>query len=178
MKRFVPIIAFIALLTPLLAAEPEWSEPVNGVRARLSLERQKDSPFLKVFIEFQNTSDVAGMKKLRFTPDTIQAQVTDERGTPLKAASNPYDGMSPTWEPLRLPFEGTMRFRISFPGLGYQPNRDRTIIDFGPQASWIIPDDRSYFISGALTIPKKEGDHSHLDWNGTLNLPKIPIPTK
>ena len=178
MKRLLPIIAFIAFLTPLWAAEPEWSEPVNGVRARLSLERQKDSPFLKVFIEFHNTSDVAGMKKLRFTPDKIQAQVTDERGTPLQTTRNPYDGTSPAWEPLQLPFEGTMRFRISFPGLGYQPNRDRTIIDFDPQASWIIPEDRTYFISGVLTIPKKEGDHPHLDWNGTLNLPKIPIPTK
>lgn len=71
MKTLFAVILFVSLVTALSAAEPDWSEPVHGIRARLSLERQKDSPFLKVFIEFQNTSDTAGIKKLRFTPDTI-----------------------------------------------------------------------------------------------------------
>lgn len=178
MKRFLAVIIFTLLLSPLWAAEPEWSESVNGVRARLLLERQKDSPFLKIFIEIQNTSDVAGMKKIRFTPAAIQIQVTDESGTPLKRSSNPYDGMSPIWEPLQLPYEGMMRFQISFPGLGYQPTRDRTIIDLGPRSSWIIPNDQIYYISGAMAIPKQADDHLHSDWNGTLNFSKIPIPTK
>ncbi len=166
------------LLHPLWSAEPDWSEPVNGVRARLSLERQKDSPFLKVFIEFQNTSDTAGIKKIRFIPKTIQAQVMDENGTLLKPPVGSYDGISPTWDTMALPLEATLRFRISFPGLGYRPDRDRTIVDFGPDACWVIPSEKSYFLSGTLSIPKQEGDHPHSDWNGTLTLPKIPIPTK
>jgi hypothetical protein len=178
MKPLLVVVTFLALLTPLWAAEPDWSEPVNGVRARLSLERQKDSPFLKVFIEFQNTSDTAGIKKLRFTPNAIHAQVVDDTGKPLKTPIGSYDGITPTWAPLGLPFEGTLRFRISFPGMGYRPDQDHTIIDFGPEACWVVPADTSYFLSGTLTIPKEEGDHPHSDWNGTLTFPKIPIPTK
>jgi len=178
MQPLLSVIIFIALLAPLLAAEPQWSEPVNGIRARLSLARQKDSPFLKVFIEFQNTSDVAGIKKLRFSPETIRAQVADDNGTPLKTPVGSYGGLSPTWVPLGLPFEGTLRFRISFPGMGYRRDQDRTIIDLGFDSCWVIPDGSSYFLSGELTIPKQEGDHPHFDWNGTLILPKIPIPTK
>ena len=176
MKTLFAVILFVALVTALSAAEPEWSERVNGIRARLSLERQKDSPFLKVFIEFQNTSDTAGIKKLRFTPDTILAQVVDENGEPLKMPLDfPYDGLSPIWEPLGLPFEGTMKFRISFPGMGYRPDQDHTLIDFGPDACWAVPDDQNYFLASTLTIPKQKGDHPHSDWNGTLILPKVPI---
>jgi hypothetical protein len=155
-----------------------WSETVNGLRARLSLERDQKSPFLKVFIAFQNTSDVAAMRKIRFDPQTLVLRVTDAAKTPLaKPSYGDYDGMSPLWEPLLLPLEGTIRFRISFPGLGYHPGKDRTIIDLGPTMSWVIPGDKEYFVSGTLTIPKKDGDHPYLDWSGTLTLPTIKIPT-
>ena len=158
-----------------------WSETVNGLRARLSLERDEKSPFLKVFITFQNTADYVGSRKIRFDPRTFVLRVTDATNTPLaKPPYGDYDGISPTWEPLLLPFEGTIRFRISFPGLGYHPGKDRTILDLGPTMSWIIPDDKDYFVSGTLTIPKKTGDDSHFDWSGTLTLPatKIPSPGK
>ena len=164
--------------TPLPAPVSDgWSETVNGLRARLSLERDQKSPFLKVFIEFQNTSDVAGIRKIRFDPKTIEVRVADAAKTPLAKANGEYDGTSPTWEPLLLPFEGTIRFRISFLGLGYRPETDRTIIDLGPSMSWVIPDDKDYFISATLTIPKRAGDHPHSDWSGTLTLPTIKIPT-
>ena len=71
-----------------------------------------------------------------------------------------------------------MRFRISFPGLGYNPKTDKVIVDVDPSGQWIIPQDGStYYLSGNFTIDKKESDHPHMDWSGTLNLPKIEIPT-
>ncbi|HEY8960773.1 MAG TPA: hypothetical protein VIM57_01120 [Luteolibacter sp.] len=84
--------------------------------------------------------------------------------------------MSPDWTPLKLPFEGTMRFRINFPGLGYDPKRDKTIIDMGPQHSWRIPEKGEWFLSGSLKIEKQQGDQPYMDWSGTLSLPKIRIP--
>src|SRR5204863_9117505 len=111
------------------------------------------------------------------TKGTKSKRLCQELWTPLAKANGEYDGMSQTWEPLLLPFEGTIRFRISFPGLGYRPETDRTIIDLGPSMSWVIPDDKEYFVSGTLTIPKMEGDHRHSDWSGTLTLPTAKIPT-
>jgi len=178
MKHSIIAAALLISLTPLRAAEQPWSEPVNGVRARLSLERQKDSTFLMVFIEFQNTSKVAGMKKIRFTPQTIHAQVVNKNGDPLITPIAVYDGHSPLWEPLVLPCDGTIKFNISFPGMGYRQDPNVALIDFGPEACWIVPNDQDYFLSGVLTIPKEEGDHPYSDWSGTLNLPKVRIPTK
>jgi hypothetical protein len=154
-----------------------WSNNVDGMRARLSLERQTGSPFLKVSIEFQNTANFAGSRKLRFTPSSIEPLVVDEDGhMPDKKVAGAYDAMVPRWEPLLVPFGGDIRFQISFPGMGYFPG-DRTIIDLGPSNCWIIPHGQPYFLTGFLTIPKEKGDSPFMDWSGTLVLPKIPIPT-
>jgi hypothetical protein len=75
-----------------------------------------------------------------------------------------------------VPFEGTLRFRISFPGLGYKPGRDTTIIDLGSQYSWSIPKDGEWFLSGTVKIDRQPGDHASMDWSGTLLLPKVRIP--
>ena len=95
----------------------------------------------------------------------------------LAVANEPYDGMSPLWQPILLPYAGTLRFQISFPGLEYRPERDKVIVDVGASKSWIIPQDGStYYLSGTLSIKKEKGDHPHLDWSGTLTLPRVAIP--
>jgi len=179
LQNMKPLLAAIILCTlPWAgrATEETWSEPVDGLRARLSLSRQKDSPFLKVFLEFQNTSDVAGIKTGRFTPAAITSVVTSKAGVELPRADGPYDGISPAWTPLTVPFEGVLRFRISFPGLGYMPGRDTTIVDLGSQSSWSIPKEGEWFLSGSLKIDKQPDDHASMDWSGTLLLPKVRIP--
>lgn len=78
-----------------------------------------------------------------------------------------------TW----VPFEGTLRFQVSFPGLGYNRDKDNVVVDVGPSKSWIIPlDGSTYYLSGTLSVRKEEGDHHHIDWSGTLTLPGAAIP--
>lgn len=178
MKAFLVAVLVIAFSAQIRASEAldSWSETVNGLRARLSVERDKDSPFVKVFLELQNTSDVAGIKTIRFTRKSITPTVTNKAGEELQRALGMYSSLSPDWTPLKLPFDGTMRFRISFPGLGFNQEKDKTIVDLGSQHSWIIPQEGEWFLSGSLKIDKQEGDHSSMDWSGTLSLPKIRIP--
>jgi hypothetical protein len=155
-----------------------WSTPVNGLRARLLVvpAKKPDLPFCRILIEMENVDDVAGQKKIRFSPDRLELHVTDESGKELPVANGPYDGMSPTWEPTLLPYAGTIKFQISFPGLGYNPVTDKVIVDVGPFKSWIIPQDASeYWLSGKLTVDKQKGDHPRMDWTGSLNLPKVKI---
>ena len=77
------VIAFASQARVSEAADG-WSETVNGLKARLSLEREQKSPFLKVFIEFQNTSDVAGNRKIRFDPKALDLRVTDATEYPAR----------------------------------------------------------------------------------------------
>lgn len=162
------------------ASKPDvvWSEPVNGLRGRLIVlpSEKPHQPFCRVYIELENVSDVAGQKKIRFNPDKLTLAVTDIGGKRLPVANGPYDGMAPLWEPILLPFDGTTKFRISFPGLGYKPETDKVIVDVGPSRSWIVPQDGAYYLSGTLSIKKKKGDHPYMDWSGTLVLPGVAIP--
>ena len=169
------------VLAALVGAENDaaWSKPVNGLRGRLIIEpaKEQNSPFCRVFVELENVDDVAGQKRIRFDTDKLSLRVTDSDGKALSVANGPYDGRKPLWETIALPFEGTIKFRVSFSGLGYKPGLDRAIIDIDGGKAWIIPQDASaYYLSGSLTIAKEKGDHPHMDWSGTLELPKALIP--
>jgi hypothetical protein len=139
-----------------------WSKPVKGLRARLLVlpSQKAESPFCRVFIEFENVDDVMGQKKIRFNPDKLSLRVSDKEGKELAHANDPYDGMSPLWETIALPYAGSMRFQISFPGLGYRPGADKVIVDVGPDKAWVIPQDGpAWFLSGSLTIEGQKSDH-------------------
>jgi hypothetical protein len=175
-------IVFLLLAASAASASDNdtvWSTPVNGLRARLLVlpAKKPDSPFCRVLIEMENVDDVAGQKKIRFNPDRLELHVTDKAGKELPVANGPYDGMSPNWEPTLLPYAGTIKFQISFPGLGYNPATDKVAVDIGPFKAWIVPQDGSvYSLSGKLTVDKQKGDHPYMDWSGSLNLPKVEIP--
>lgn len=155
-----------------------WSAPVNGLRSRLSVlpSDKPDSPFYRVFIEMQNVSNTMGQKKIRFSPDSLELQVTDvTNGKPLPVANGPYDGMKPFWDPTPIPYGGSIKFQVSFPGMGYRP-ADKLIVDMGPMKTWVLPPDGWYMLSGRLVISAQTGDHPYMDWSGTLELPKVRIP--
>lgn len=160
--------------------EVVWSQPVKGLRARLLVlpSENSASPFCKVMMEMENVGDVAGQKKIRFDPDRLRLQVVDNQGKELPTANGPYDGTTPTWEPILLPYSGTMKFQISFPGLGYQPATDKVIVDVGSTNAWVIPQDGlTYWLSGKLKVDQQKEDHVLMDWSGTLELPKVRIPS-
>jgi hypothetical protein len=157
-----------------------WSKPVKGLRGRLLVlpPQKADSPFCRVFIEFENVDDVMGQKKIRFNPDKLSLRVSEKEGKELAhPADVSYDGESPLWETIALPYAGSMRFQISFPGLGYHPGADKVIVDVGPDKAWVIPQGGpAYSLSGSLTIEGQQSDHPYMDWSGTLYLPKVEIP--
>jgi hypothetical protein len=179
---FIPILALAVIgckkAENHITGEEEWSKPVNGLSARLLIlpAKESHSPFCRILIEMQNVSDVLGQKKIRFNPDKLALYVKDKNGKLLPIAIEPYDGISPLWEPTLLPYFGTIRFEISFPGLGHS-DTDKVIVDVGPTKAWIIPQDGStYWLSGTLTIEKQKSDHPSTDWSGTLELPGVEIP--
>jgi len=155
-----------------------WSQPVERLRARLRVlpSDESGSPFCRVFIEFQNVGDVAGQIKIRFNPDKLTLKIADQNEQALPYAQEPYDGISPNWETISLPWSGMIRFQISFPGSGHMPS-DRVMVDVGDSNVWVIPQDGlTYYLSGRLLIEPKESDPPNEYWSGTLDLPKAEIP--
>ena len=179
MKRIFTLLLLAASTALASGDEAGWSKPVKGLRARLQVlpYGKADSPFCRVFIEFENVEDVMGQKRIRYATDKLALKVSDNGGKDLPKTLGMYDGLIPSWETIALPFEGSMRFRISFPGLGWNPKTDKVIIDVGSHKTWIIPQNSSiYFLSGILTIEGEKTDHAYMDWSGALELPKVKIP--
>ena len=181
MKHALSAVLLMLVATGAFASgdEAEWSTPVNGLRARLVIlpPAQTNTPFCRVLLEMQNVGDVAGQKEIRFSPARLDLRIADSDGRELPVSNDPYDGMSPLWEPTLLPYAGSIRFQISFPGLGYRPTKDMRIVDVGAGKAWVVPQDGSeYWLSGKLSILKEPGDHPHKVWSGTLELPKVKIP--
>lgn len=154
-----------------------WSVPVNGLRARLSVLSAESAgdPFFRIYIEIQNVDNLMGQKKIRFHTDRLEIRVADIYGKELATTDRPYSGFAPEWATTMLPTEGTIKFRITFPGAGFKPDGS-TLIDLGPRRIWIIPADGHFNLSGKLVIPRVDGDHPLMDWSGTLELPKVRIP--
>jgi hypothetical protein len=179
--RYAFLFMGMVVSTVQASEDALWSPSADGLRARLLVlpSEKPESPFCRVYIEFQNVSDVASPMKLRFATDNLSLAVADKNGKELTIANGPYDGLSPIGQPMSLPYDGVLRFRISFPGLGYRPGDDKVIIDVGVSRTWIIPQDGStYYLSGVLSIKKETGGHLALDWSGTLILPKVAIPNE
>ena len=178
----IALLLFV-LLAPGLAwagdAAPVWSKIDNDLRGRLIVEPPKDASthFYRVYLELQNVADTMGQRKIPFDLTKITFRVTGKDGRELaRAAAASYDGMKPNWQPTVLPTEGAIRFRISYPGMGYFP-KDPPAIDLGPPACWIIPREGGpYFLAGTLKIERDRAAHPYLDWYGTLELPPAEIP--
>lgn len=173
MKKLLTAILLFTFLIPLYS--DEWSEEVNGLKGRLFLKHSNGSPFLKVFIELQNVSQVANSLKVNYKSSKQTFSVTDNKGKKLNHIYGPYSAARPYKDNLIIPYNGKLSFQISFPGLGYNPKRDKTIIDLGPGTSWSIPQNGDYFLSGSFTIEKEKKSQSKQIWSGTLKLPKIKI---
>jgi hypothetical protein len=118
-----------------------------------------------------------GQKNIRFAPRKLKLRVTNQTGKDLAIATDSYDGYSPDWEAIALPYAGVVKFRISSPGLGYNPATDKVIVDVGAGAAWVIPqDDSIYYLSGTISIEPEERDQPPMDWSGVLDFPRVAIP--
>ncbi len=175
------LLALLVALPSCVQADTttDWSQTVNGLRGRLVIpsdQKRGGDPFVHVYLELQNTLQVLGDRKVRYTVDGLSLKITDESGKALPENDGPYDGFSAISEPLVMPFDSTLRFLINGHGLGVPPGTHQ-ILDFVSHC-WIIPfsDGHSYFLSGTLTLPRNPADHPTMDWHGVLELPRVPIP--
>jgi len=161
------------------AAGPNaWSDPVNGLQARLALssrETVNGTPLLNAYLELRNVSDVANTMQIPLDRDQVKFTVTDSRGQPKQPHHGPYDGVVVPFAALCLPHEGFLRFNIACRGLGI-PKDQGALLDLGAGSSWVFArDDReAYSLHAEWTIAPT----GKKDWSGTIETPKVLIPVE
>lgn len=188
MIRKLASAALLILLSVLLATAQgveerkfeigAWSATINGLRGRLLAapgEVFERTRMIDVYLELKNVSDVGNPLEIYFDEfDSLKSTVIDADGKALKEPPNAASIASPGPFWLSIPWDGTLRFRVSVSGYGIYKNSGVDI----PMSSgnWVIAasDKKEYFLAvdfhAARTTDKRRA------WEGTLHLPKVLIP--
>jgi hypothetical protein len=181
MKRI--LTTALVLLLPATQAfaagsdDSGWSEPVDGLRARLSFARTQPlngTPLIATYLEMCNVSDVANVIEVPLKIDAFQFEVVTEQNKIIAPTTGPYDEITVELGMLRLPHDGCLRFNISHHGAGV-PKDQSALLDLGVLQSWVFSrgDQRSYYLRARFSVEKSKDRI----WSGTIEIPNAKIPT-
>jgi hypothetical protein len=170
MKLYI-LFSFLFVFTCIYA-----EDTANGIKGELEVVDTGDH-FLEIYIKFTNTRDVANAITIPYRTDGIFIfQVKDDKGKVLDKAIGIYDGSRPIPKDLVLPYKGSLRYRYSFPGLGYNPTSKNKIIDLGCRYCWRLPASGNYYLSGSFLCQKDK--NLQKNWSGNIIFKPVLIPNK
>jgi hypothetical protein len=154
-----------------------WSSPVNGLQARLSLVRGQalnGTPLIATYLELRNVADVANVMEVPLNPDALQFEVIDDQDKLLGHKGIAYDELTVELGMLRLPHDSYLRFDISHHGAGV-PKNQIALLDLGVPYVWVFSpgDKHSYYLRGRFSIEARK----ERTWSGTIEMPRVKIPT-
>lgn len=158
-----------------------WSAESNGLRARLVMRRMSvfnGTAMIATYLELKNISRVGNPLVLKAHP--LKFSVTDSDGHDVPASAGSYSGPSFDIPQLVLPHDSLLRFRIGPTGWGV-PGDQAALLDLGPEFGRVLPrDGKAYYLQATLKLAQEKNDRSGsaIIWHGTLNLPKVRIPTE
>jgi hypothetical protein len=155
-----------------------WSDSVNGLRARLIVfsPRQKGDENYRVLIEFENTVNILGQRRIRFSPDNLEIHVSDGEGKKLSPLTNLAHAESQIfWKPIELPYEGNIKFPITVPFGQITPKSGFILLDLGTLSVWEIPQSGEYYLTGVFSVKQGVRDSPMTDWAGSITIPKVSL---
>jgi hypothetical protein len=161
-------------------AQGEWSEPVGPLQGRLVLVRDQVSngtPIIAAYLDLRNVA--GGDNTVEFPLDratmtwTVVDDYADSKDVP--PSSPPWDAITAPPKNPTLPAGAAVRLVLSQTGGGIGKDQGGHL-DLGPEKVWVFPrgDARAYYLWGKIEV-KPTGDRSL--WSGTLELPRVRIPT-
>jgi hypothetical protein len=188
------VVLFLFITASMRASEPvsagDWSAPVNGLRGRLVLSEDKPyngTRIALVYLELQNVADNLGPLLLDYHSPHLD--LIDADGKSVEQSHTTEDVFGVGLPTLVLPFDSTLRFRISVTGYGLSHNAG--LVLQLPSACWVIPQGSraKRFLTGSLEVPALDKGNvkalqKDLDrgingvWHGTIRLPKLKIPSE
>ena len=161
----------------------EWSQPTNGLRARLAFAEDTKIYGTRmgvVYLELQNVSLGDTMYVFyRAASSPFRCELRDSAGKTNETRGFAYDGWIPAACWLSLPHDSVLRFRVTLGGFGVPQNGGIFVAGCIPDC-WTIPTSATndYFLSGTLTVASPKDETRPRVWEGTLTIPPVRIPVK
>ena len=163
-----------------MVAEPgfegQWSQPVNGLRARFKFSRNdsgKRSVRIEPYIELHNSSDVIGNISIAIKKDEIEYQLKNKEGADVPKGMILYSGFFADFGVLQIPHNSYLLLNVT--GAGLMTSKDVVChIDLGGTNCWSFTKDSTgdAFLEGKIVIDNAGGK----TWSGELVVPKTKVP--
>lgn len=155
-----------------------WSDSVDGIQGRLIANRVSDfngTKIVTINLELKNPG--AGPIEIYFDDSTLKSRVVDSAEIrvfmPMEASMSVF---FPPPRRLILPYDSTLRFRVSVSGYGI-PKDAGTAIQMIEGLLLVESDPKQkFFFESSLTSKPKTLDSSVRQWQGTIKLPKVLVP--
>jgi hypothetical protein len=157
-----------------------WSKIVNGLQARLSIERNGESngtPIISVWIEFRNPSDASSPLSIDWGKGVhAEYALTDQYNRDFVGDALAYDGFAGPPDRLVIPPRSSLRYSVSKSGAGVGKNL-KALIDLGPTATYAVKssDTNDYFLHCTISAEDLEKEDDSTSWHGVLKIPSIAV---
>jgi hypothetical protein len=167
----------------------EWSEPTNGLRARILFG--EDTPLYGsrrgvIYLELQNLRNVSFDDTLAVYYDStnptnspVQSELRDSHGKVITYNGMcVYSGGIPSGRWLMLPHDSTLRLRVTLAGFWIPRNSGIVIPGSGTVYLHVIPrsETNDCYLFATLNITSPKNEHRLDAWEGALKLPPVRIP--
>ncbi len=167
---------------PGQAENGSWSTIVDGLQARLSIERgevEDEVPIIAVWIEMRNVSGEAHPLIIDWDDGrSLRFALKDQVDRDFEQGALAYDGWEAPAAALAIPARSSVRLYVSRSGAGIGRNL-KALIDLGPTATYEIAngDPHTYFLQCTLSVAAPAADDRPREdfWHGRLTIPSIMV---
>lgn len=181
-KRIAPAVVLISAFTASVSGQTpteNWSPTVNGVQGRLIFVEEPAVNGTRISgldLELRNVSDVGNPIEIYYDPTrAFRCQLFDGMNRPVPQPPYVADILTPNPYWLSLPYQGSLRFRVSVHGYGIGENKGR-MIQMSCGVWRVKPDDSGRYVMRATFTTAPPREPSRRAWTGDLVLPPVEVP--
>ena len=186
---------FPALICPAMTSHPkdqrqkvdeprfagEWSETVNGMRARFKFLRNdsgndpgKGPVRIEPYIELHNASNVLGNIDIAIYKSDIEYRLTNRNNEDVPQGITVYSGKVIDFGLVRVPLNSFLALNVTGIGAVFHKESTSSHIDLGPSDCWAF--EKGYtddcFLEAKIVV---EGGGTEA-WAGEISIPKSQVP--
>jgi hypothetical protein len=162
------------------AERGEWSQEVNGLRARLKLVdkgKLHGTRWLVPYLELRNVRDLINQLEVNIDFRHLKVELVGADGAPVRRGySLPRSGPTTELGTIILPHDSSMR--VSLECLNWGIPRDAPAMVATDSGAWVIREDENgkVFLRATLTVEKSNPEWKA--WGGNLQTPPLKVVWK
>lgn len=157
---------------PVIPSVGDWSQPVNGLQARLAIENWRD-PMVGVYLELRNVKDLGNTMTVPVDAQRIDFELLDAGGSQVPVPGLPRSGPVVDLKDFQLPFDSSLRFNLSVSTVGVP---DVTAMIALRSHAWLLNDEApaTYQLRASFKAEKPDR-FSHTLWHGEIHVPPVKV---